>query len=101
MQKNLCQRHFGIDPIGSCERTGGDIIEDFRSVNSNVNIAAQGQTSSLGLIKHDRSAYAWGGWNNAPAGSINVQLRYTGSREVQYRGDASLAGSYLISRFRQ
>jgi len=78
---------------------GADIIEDFRSVTSNVNIAAEGQTSSPGLVKHENSTYAWGGWNNAPADSINAQLRYTSSREVQHRGDASLAGSYLVSRF--
>ena len=78
---------------------GMDVIEDFRSVTSNLNIAAEGQTSSVGLIKHENSTYAWGGWNNAPAGSTNAQLRYTSSREVQHRGDASLPGSYLASRF--
>lgn len=78
---------------------GADIIEDFRSVTSNVNIAAEGQTSSLGLVKHEGSTYAWGGWNNAPADGTNIQLRYINSGEIQYRGDASLAGSYLLSRF--
>lgn len=85
--------------LGTVNVHGVDIIEDFRSVSSNMNIAAEGQTSSLGLVKHENSTHAWGGWNNAPTASINVQLRYVNSREVQYRGDASLPGSYLISRF--
>ena len=78
---------------------GDDIIEDFTSITSNMNIAAEPQSSSLGLVKHPDSVYAWGGWNNAPVGSSNAQLRYAGSAEVQYRGMASEAGSYLISRF--
>jgi len=83
----------------SVQAQAADIIEDFRSVDSNLNIAATGQTSSPGLIKHDKSTYAWGGWNNAPTDATNVQLRFVSSREVQFRGDASLPGSYLISRF--
>lgn len=78
---------------------GEDIVEDFTPVFSNLDIAGQPQSTSTGLIKHEGSTYAWGGWNNAPAGSANSQLRYVSSREVQYRGDASLPGSYLISRF--
>ena len=78
---------------------GDDIIEDFTSVTSNMDIAAQPQSSSPGLVKHPDSTYAWGGWNNAPAGSSNSQLRYVSSAEAQYRGMASEAGTYLISRF--
>ena len=74
--------------LGAVNVHGVDIIEDFRSVSSNMNIAAEGQTSSLGLVKHENSTHAWGGWNNAPTASINVQLRYFNSREVQYRGAA-------------
>ena len=78
---------------------GDDIIEDFTSVTSNLNIAAEPQSSSAGLVKHPDSTYAWGGWNNAPAASSNSQLRYASSAEVQYRGMASEAGTYVISRF--
>ena len=83
----------------SVQAYAGDIIEDFRSVDSNLNFATTGQSSSAGLIKHAKSTYAWGGWNNAAPEAVNVQLRYVSSREVQFRGDASLPGSYLISRF--
>ena len=86
-------------PLGGVAVHAVDIIEDFSQVDSNMDIAATGQTSSPGLIKHPLSIYAWGGWNNAPAESGNTQLRYVSSGEVQYRGDASLAGTYLISRF--
>ncbi len=78
---------------------GADIIEDFTSVGTNMNIAGAPQSSSAGLVKHAGSTYAWGGWNNGDASDGNAQLRYVGTGEVQYRSTTSLAGSYLISRF--